>query len=280
MAISSMAAPMRSRDRPTSEVYKREAALTGDDLANNTAGATVGSRTRILAGGLALDGIDLGSYGGVHRELVLRTSTIDGFAARFGVSRELIILINDLRFPYIARGGGPGILAPGDYILIPVRTGAEGVGGGPGPDAEYLSPEEVLYGVDLALDPDVLDEEGRFELLEDDTRYLLDAQLSHGLENVVQGVTILIRTELGTTTYLPDVGIRRGVGKKGTIQHVLLSALALREAVLSDPRIEGIQDSRVVLDGDVLTQEVSPILASRRRDVSLILPFGRASGVR
>ncbi len=263
----------------TSEMYRRESALTEQDLARNEAGATVGSKTRILAGGLALEGIDLGNYAGVHRELVLRTSTIDGFAARFGVARELIVIINDLRFPYIARGGGPGILAPGDYILIPIRTGAAGAVGGPGPDAEYLSTEESLYGVDLALDQEVLAKEGRFEILEDDTRYLLDAQLVHGLENVVQGVTISIRTELGTTTYLPDIGIRRGVGKKGTIQHVLLSALALREAVLSDPRIEGIQDSTVVLDGDVLTQEVSPILASRRRDVSLILPFGRASGV-
>jgi hypothetical protein len=68
------------------------------------------------------------------------------------------------------------------------------------------------------------------------------------------------------------------VGRKGTVQYVLLAALNLRDAVLSDPRIEGIRESRVELVNDVLTQEITPIVRGQRDGVPMTLPFGRASG--
>jgi hypothetical protein len=58
----------------------------------------------------------------------------------------------------------------------------------------------------------------------------------------------------------------------------VLAALNLREAILSDSRIEGIAESEIVLDGDVLSQEITPIITGQRSDVTLVLPFGRASG--
>jgi len=266
-----------TRER-TSAAYKRELALTDDDLENATGGASIGSKTRITVGSEADAGLDLSAYRGYTRVRVFRTTTIEGLAFQFDVPAELIILINDLRFPYIAEGGGPGILKPGDFILIPLREGVTPTGAGVAPGDENLTIDDALYGVDLALDPVELDK-GRFELLEDTVRSFQDALLIHGLENVVQGTSITILTERGTTVYVPEVGIRRNVGIRGTLQHVLLAALNLREAILLDPRIEGIQDSSVVLDGDVLTQEISPIVTGQKEAVTLILPFGKATGL-
>jgi hypothetical protein len=95
--------------------------------------------------------------------------------------------------------------------------------------------------------------------------------------NVVQGTEITINTERGTTQFIPTLGIRRNVGTKGTIQHVLLASTVLREALLSDPRVSGIESSRVVLDGDQLSQEITPIISGQRPGATLVLPFGRAS---
>jgi hypothetical protein len=251
-----------------------ESALTGDDLDRQEAGASVGSRTRIAVGS-KLAGLALGAFRGIRQHRLIRTDNIDGLAARFLTTAELIVLINDLRFPYITEDGGPGMRKPGDLILIPIP---EGVGGASvQPQADYLTPDEALYGIDLALDP-VAMQSNRLELLPDRTRSLQDAQLSRGLNNVIQGTEILVRTERGSTTYIPELGIRRSAGGKGTIQHMLLTALNLREAILSDPRIEGIENSRVVLEDDVLTQEITPRLISQKEGVTLVLPFGRASG--
>lgn len=255
--------------------YRRELALTEDDIAENLGGATIGSRTRITAGSGRDAGIDFSGYRGFTKVLVGRTTTIEGLSATYGVPPELIILANDLRFPYFAPGGGPGILAPGDYILVPIREGVSEATLVPGD--ENLSLDEALYGSDLALDPDLL-AAGEFEVMEDDVRSGLDALLVRGVPNVVQGVAISVLTQRGTTVYLPDIGILRNVGIKGTVQHVLLAALTLREAILADPRIEAIESSRVVLEDDVLTQEVVPVLRGRREGTALILPFGRVTG--
>jgi hypothetical protein len=255
--------------------FQGERQLTGQDIESRTAGATVGSRTRLSVGTGREAGLDLGDYRGVRRVRIDRTDTVVGLATRYGTTEPLIILINDLRFPYIAEGGGPGILKPGDIILIPVTDalGNEGVS----PQDEYLNADEALYGVDLALDPVAL-AENRLEIRVNETGDRLDADLSRGLNNVIQGTEITVRTERGSTAFVPEVGILRSVGVKGTIQHVIMASLNLREAILADPRIEGIQDTTVVLENDVLNQEISPRLKGEAEGVTLVLPFGKASG--
>jgi hypothetical protein len=204
---------------------------------------------------------------------VSRTDTVDSIAAAAGTTPETIIVINDLRAPYISSGGGPGVVRPGDTILVPVRAGA---GTSTEPGGEYLSPEDALYGVDFKFDDTVLAKEGRFDLSVANS--LFDAELSSGVQNVVQGTQITVLTEIGTTVFVPSVGLRRNVGTKGTIQHTLLASIRLREGILVDPRISGIQSLRVVLDGDVLRQEITPIIGTARRGVRLVLPFGHVTG--
>jgi len=256
-----------------SGTYQGPQRFTVFDVENNVAGAQDSARTEAVAGSAHRFGLDLDTGGGTERVRVSRTDTIDSIAADAGTSPETIIIINDLRPPYISSGGGPGVKRPGDTMLIPSRAGG---GTSTEPGSEYLSPEDALYGVDFKFDDEVLRKEGRFDLSVANS--LFDAELSSGVANVVQGTQITVLTEIGATVFVPEVGLRRNVGTKGTIQHVLLASIRLREGILVDPRISGIQSLRVVLDGDVLTQEITPIIGTSRRGVKLVLPFGRASG--
>lgn len=256
--------------------FSGERALTQQDVLDGTAGATIGSRTRVSLGSAGSAGLNLAGYTSTRPVVVARTDTVDSIGARFAVPPEAIVLINDLRPPYIAEGGGPGILAPGDTLLVPV------VSGGPVQSTqanvgEYLTAEDLLYGVDLALDPALL-AQGTLEWEIDTTHGSTDASLIRGAGNVVQGTWITVNTERGATVFLPDVGLRRNAGIKGTIAQVLLAALALREGILTDTRVQSIQSERIVLSGDVLTQEITPIIRGGLAGPPLVIPFATAAG--
>lgn len=266
-----------NRVRAIEAAFAGERRITQRDLLDGTAGASPGTRTRVAYGTEGEAGIDLGRYSSVISVTVDRTDTLAGLAARYDVPPELIIVINDLAAPYFTEAGGAGTLGPGDEVLIPVAdagdrdTGAV-VGSG------YLASDVILYGRDLAIDRDLYDRTGIFDLRVDTAHGALDGELVEGIPCVVQGVLIIVETERGTTVYLPDLGIRRSVGVKGTLNNVILSALNFREAILSDPRVEAIESSEVVLDGDVLSQDMTARLVSRRNAVSLVRPIGRAAG--
>lgn len=249
--------------------------LTNADLRENTGGATAGSRTRLALGSEREAGLDLGSFGGTRGVIVKASDTIDTLATKHDVPREAIISLNDLLFPFITRSGAPGTLKPGDTILIPVR--AAGETGGVSPNDFYLTNEDILYGVDIALDSELM-AQGIFDMKIDEAHGSVDVEMVRGVNNVVQGVGIITGTERETTNFISDLGIRRTVGIKGTLDLVLIASVYLREAILSDPRIVGIDSSRVVLVGDSLEQEISPVLLNARDGVTLVVPYGKASG--
>lgn len=269
------------------DFFEGERAITTGDISESETplvgtpgpgGATQGTRTRAVAGSAGqLAGLSIPRGTGLQGIVVSRTDSIEGLATRSGTTPEAIVLLNELKPPYITSAGGPGIAKPGDVLLVPADTG--GPSGEPRGANDYLSSEEALYGVDLALDPVEL-ANGRFELLVNETSDPEDADHSRGVGNVAQGTEITIGTEIGTTAFLPEVGIRRNVGSKGTTQHVLLASITLREALLQDDRISGIDSSRVVFDGRTgeLTQEITPVVSGTRPGATLVLPFGRASG--
>lgn len=247
---------------------------SGSGSAPGAGGATVGSRTRAALGADSrLAGLDVASGRGYEVHEVRRTDSVESIATRYGTTPEAVVLLNNLVAPYIVPGGGPGLAGEGDHLLVPARTPRGGSSGRGAVD--YLTPEEALYGVDLALAPH--DDGELFDLRVETVRGGYDAELVSGIANVAQGTEITVNTELGTTQFLPDVGIRRNVGVKGTTQHVLLSSIVLREAILADPRISGIDSARVVLDGDTLTQEITPVVKGRLPGATLVLPFGRVS---
>lgn len=266
-----------NRVRAIENAFAGERRITQRDVLDGTAGATAGTRTRVAYGTEGEAGINLGNYNAVISVTVTRTDSLRGLAERYGVPPELIIVINDLAAPYFTEAGGAGTLGPGDEVLIPVadagdRDTGTTVGSG------YLPADVLLYGRDFAIDRDLYDREGIFDLKVDTVHGALDAEFVEGVPSVVQGTLITVETERGSTVYLPDIGIRRSVGVKGTLNHVILAALNFREAILSDPRIEAIEASEVVLNGDVLSQDMTARLVARRSSVSLVRPIGRVSG--
>lgn len=259
------------------DIYVGERALTRRDVEDQTAGARPGSLTRVSYGSEGRAGLDLGAYTGAFGVPVERTTTLAGLAARYSVPPEIIVVINDLRAPYFAEGGGPGVLGPGDTVLIPT-TGGEGSVALAPVAADYLSPDEILYGRDLALDDALFKRHGIFDIRVDVAHGAEDAEIIGGVPCVVQGTRISVETERGSTVYIPDLGIFRTVGKKGTRNNVILAGLYLRQALLGDPRIAEIEQSLVERRGDVLSQDVTVRLVGARSAVTFVRPFGRASG--
>lgn len=250
--------------------------LTRDDIRNGTAGAQPGTALEVARGSVGENGLNLDDYDGLQKVEVRRTDSLVSIANRYRTTPETIILINDLRYPYISEGGGPGVRSAGEEILVPILAGGQSAA--TAPQGGYLTEDEALYGRDIALDLDVFEREKRLEWRVDLSRDLDDAQTVTGVDNVVQGIRLIVEQERGTNAYIPELGIKRTPGQKGTIQRMILASLNLREAILLDPRIESIATMLVALDGDVLTQEITPVIRGQREGTTLVVPFGRASG--
>lgn len=276
--VASAAAGL-SKGADVAAAYAGETRLSQDDFNNNLAGASIGSRTRATLGSARDAGLSLGTFNGVREWLVQRTDSIQSIANETNVAPEAIVILNDLRYPYISEGGGPGIARPGDKILVPtIEAAAANIAGSESPSTEhYLTAEDVLYGSDLALDMDLLDRDGVMEILVDHTHGAEDAEMVRGVRNVIQGVTIILNSEVNATTSVPDVGISRPLGQRGTLEHTLTAAVRLREGILADDRVESIEAISTTLENDVLAQEITVRLIDGR-PTPLSVPFGRASG--
>lgn len=259
-----------------SERYFGPRALTRRDMDEQTAGATPGSRTAANFGSVNQYGLSLGNYNSAESVRLSATHTLEQLALEYGSSFEAIVLANDLRPPYLSRSGGPGVAKPGDTLLVPTtRVGAGQTTGVASP--EYDDPDAALFGVGFALDPVELSL-GHLDIAVDEAHGAMDAAYATGVSNLINDITITFHTERGETAFLPEIGVTRDVGRKGTVESVILASTRLREGLLTDPRITGIQSSRVVLRGDQLIQEITPTARGRTAGVPLSLPFGTASG--
>lgn len=262
----------RSRQVDTERARNGAPRNAGNPAANG--GATIGTTTRAAAGGDQRGGgLTIPENSRLAEVLIRAGDTLDRIAAEHGTTPALLALINDLSAPYIVRGGGPGFANIGDRILVPVPgiNDAEGRGGTLSDRAE-----ELLYGTDIRVTVEGAGRKLRLGLAMSTTRR--DVSLVRGVDNIVQGLTVATNTERGATQHLPQVGIRRNVGKRGTLQELLLSNVLIREAVLSDSRIEDIAKSRVTLNDDVLSQEITPIIRSVGPSSAVSLPIGTLPG--
>lgn len=267
--------PDKFGSNPSASVQRRyqgEQNLTQQDLERNTAGAGIGSRTRIRSTQGRV-GINVDPGDSFASENVKATDSLEAIAQRYGTTPEAIIIANDLRPPYIAPGGGPGILAPGDPIIVPTRAVTLVDSTSP-QKRDYLTAEDALYGVDLALTQD----DGRFDIDVDSAHGSTAAALSRGTDNVIQGLEIILGTERGETRYVPTTGIRRTAGIKAGLHSTVMASIVLREGILSDPRVESIAESTVRLEGDVLYQDIVPVLSSQKLGATIRTPFGKATG--
>lgn len=260
-----------SDNQQVHRAYNGEANTSATDIENRTAGATVGTRTR-----LALGSRDRGSaltpYNGLGEDRVERSDTIDTIASRNNTTPETLITINDLRYPYISSAGGEGCLRYGDSILVPVNgSGLIGL-------TTDGSNAEALYGSDFSLDYKLLRDEQLLDFAVDEIHGGTDVNYVAGLANVAQGCTLIVEQELGSLRHLSDIGINRTAGVRGTASSVILASLNLRKGLLKDPRVSRIIESRVILNKDVLSQEVTAEIRGQKDGTKLVLPLGSTSG--
>lgn len=160
-----------------------------------------------------------------------------GSAARW---TELIPL-NSLRPPFItwdATLAGPGVLRPGDTIMVPAAALFTASDSG---DAD-----DVLL-TDVALVGGRLDGAGG------------DFAMATGAANLKQALAHVLDTDQGELMFHPDYGsqLRQLVGAVNAGAATLLAAQYAREAVAADPRVDAVTASSAQSTGDTIRVSVT-----------------------
>jgi hypothetical protein len=167
---------------------------------------------------------------------ILGTDTIQTLAARelgnVDKFREIVIL-NNLKPPYISATGGPGVLKPGDQILLPQTDSSRDTGVMQNKVYNIqreMSEIERALGVDMQLNGD-----GDIAISN-----IGDASLVGGVENVGQAIATKLLLEVGSLKRHTGVGTDLGIGRKvrsnflNDLQSQILTSLG------QDPRVESV----------------------------------------
>ncbi|MCC7443181.1 MAG: hypothetical protein IT285_16230 [Bdellovibrionales bacterium] len=89
-----------------------------------------------------------------------------------------------------------------------------------------------------------------------------DIRLTWGMQNLVQGLKIMLLTRRGTLITHPDFGLSIGAGESSADFDAAETYRALDELVSSDPRFDGLSSLRVDLDGPELRVSMSVLLSN------------------
>jgi hypothetical protein len=173
---------------------------------------------------------------------ILPNDTLESIALRaFGDANKsgLLADLNGLRYPYIARTGGDGVLRPGDYLILPDgATGSTGTFSDPSVDLD-----ERVYGRGVALDS------------EGDWKRSADGQGVDevvGLDCVKQGLKVRFQTVQGSNPCAPTMGMPEVVGEEtGDATTQAFSVSALWQANRDD-RVREVRSLTVIDDGATL----------------------------
>jgi len=165
------------------------------------------------------------------------------------VARELgdpqrfkeVVLLNNLKPPYISETGGERVLKPGDKILLPQESSNQLTG--TTRNKEYnitknLSETEKNFGVDIALTKDndiALSNTG-------------DMDLVAGFDNLAQAINLKLFINKGGLKMHPQIGAGLGVGEKALNPADLKRDIDTSVAL--DPRIDNIPFSSVDQNGN------------------------------
>jgi len=155
--------------------------------------------------------------------------------------RDLVIL-NNLKPPYISTTPGEGVLSPGDPILIPQNTPSQG-STGTQKNKQYnittgMTEAQKNLGVDLRLNEDG-------DLVISNTK---DLDLVAGMDNMSQTLSLRLSLEKGSLKRHTFVGTSLVTGRKVSAQGLsdlrqqIVTSLTTDSRVLSIPFIELIQD--------------------------------------
>lgn len=185
--------------------------------------------------------------------------------------QELVVL-NDLKPPYIDNTPGSGVLVPGDVILFPQAARPESnmikqqENSGQDYDNINSSAETTLldqtYGRDIRLTSVPVGSGQSFTDLAVNQRG--DLATIVGVDNVEQAIKIKFSTEKGTLRMHPYFGARFALGSKATTKSFNNFRLNTLATLLSDDRIEEVKGIRFVTVGDTLFVSAQILLVSAK----------------
>jgi hypothetical protein len=159
--------------------------------------------------------------------------------------RDLVIT-NNLKPPYIDPAGGPGVLRPGDEILIPQLSASSDLGVIKLKEfaiTKFLSESEKNLGVDIRLT-----DQG--DLASNNTS---DLDLIAGLTNMSQALALRIELEQGSLKRQPQIGTSVALGEKVPTRTLVNLRLELLRSIGSDSRVEAIPFIELSQEGGTTT---------------------------
>lgn len=173
-------------------------------------------------------------YVEIHHGDTLRTIA----ARELGDAARWIDLIayNNLAPPYVAEIASSGVLAYGDQIRVPAPTRII---------STTTDPDRV-FEVDIDLSTGQLEADNG------------DLALVAGRDNLRQALRHRVETERGELVYHGEYGsfVRRLIGAVNGPTSALLAAEYAKSAVLADPRISSVSQSRADVVGDTINVSV------------------------
>ncbi len=174
---------------------------------------------------------------------------------------KTLVLLNNLRAPFVADAGGEDVLQPGDDILYP-SVGATG----PGPEIVNISTVKEDQGQSIA--EQAFGRDARLKSIRDGNVQVSDVVIGQagdwdtisGIPNVEQALKLKFSTEKGELTVHPSFGARFPIGKKITAASFNTFSIQTRSTILSDPRVEGIELLSFNSSGDVMVVSAKLLL--------------------
>jgi hypothetical protein len=185
--------------------------------------------------------------------------------------KELVIL-NNLKAPYIAAVASDGVLAPGNKLILPKEKTQLDDAPATVPRvtnqdqrSQDQSPIMRQYGRDIRIRPSSTG----MDLADLVVNSRGDLDVIDGVDNVKQAMLIKFSTEQGELPLHPDFGAKYPIGSKVTFPKIHEFSFNTRRTLLQDPRVASISSLQMFVDGDTLVTD-SRI---RLKDADVELPI-------
>jgi hypothetical protein len=253
-----------------------ESPTTFSELKRHGTGLTRGDALAIN-GELEI-GNEVYQYTSIERIQIMSGDTLVSLAAKYmGNARlwQYIAIVNGLDYPFSNDVASYDLskrsdihpfnnaLGIGDFILIPSNNtplqsyiGTSIIG-----TALTESLENHLFGINFALDPIYnklnnttiyTNNRVRYDIPVDKEKNNMDVKLVKGIPNLVQAIILRIIVEKGTALLYRKFGLNRIVSLGFTLSDLENAKYRIRETILADTRINGIEDLELIQENDAL----------------------------
>lgn len=194
-------------------------------------------------------------FGSAVEAIVMAGENIHDVAKRLTgkwASWKELVLINNLKPPYISDLGSANVLKPGDKILVPLKSfvGTTEHKGPINTDANMRS--QSLMEIALGRDMKLREFGGIFDKADIELGASGDYAMIDGFSNFEQACNIKVRTPSGALVMHEDFGADFSPGMKPNVLKMTELELRLVAAFLSDNRVQRIPRSAIFAEGNVM----------------------------